>query len=49
MDSMMRAFAGATAPTQPIPNAEIEALKQQVADLTKLMQTTPPEPKGSRL
>lgn len=49
MDSMMRAFAGATAPTQPIPNAEIEALKQQVADLTKLMQTTPPEPKGRRL
>lgn len=47
MDAMMKAFSGGAMPQNtPVPNAEVEALKAQVAELTKLItaQAKPPEP-----
>ena len=39
MDAMMKAFSGGAIPQNtPVPNAEVEALKLQVAELTKLVQ-----------
>ena len=39
MDAMMKAFSGGAMPQNtPVPNAEVEALKLQVAELTKLVQ-----------